>query len=97
MKNPAAQLRTCKQGHRYYKSTKCPTCPACENDRRPKIGFASLLAAPARRALENKGINTLRQLSNFSEKELLALHGLGPGSIPKLRERLLAEGLPFRK
>lgn len=26
-------LRTCKKGHRYYKSSDCPVCPACEKER----------------------------------------------------------------
>jgi hypothetical protein len=38
----------------------------------------------------------LEQLSNFNEKEKLALHGMGPGPIPKLRSALEAEGLSFR-
>jgi hypothetical protein len=50
---------------------------------------------PARRALEGAGIKTVKQLSKFSEKEILKLHGMGPGSIPKLRKALAAEGLSF--
>lgn len=67
-------LRTCRKGHQYYKTSDCPTCPICEAQRKPKEGFLSLLAAPARRALENKGITSLEQLSKFSEKEILQLH-----------------------
>lgn len=59
--------------------------------------FLSLLAAPARRALENKGIKTLEQLSKFSEAEILELHGMGKSSIPKLRSALEVESLSFRK
>ena len=55
------------------------------------------LGAPARRALESAGIKTLKQLSTYSEKELLALHGFGPGSLPKLREALKEKGLAFKK
>ena len=97
MKNSKGDLRVCKKRHKYYKSSDCPTCPICENERKPKEGFTSFLSAPARRALESKGINTVRQLSNFSEKEMLELHGMGPGSIPKLRASLKAEGLSFKK
>ncbi len=53
------------------------------------------LAAPARRALENKGIRSLQQLAMFSEADILVLHGMGPGSLPKLRAALQAEGLAF--
>ena len=89
-------LRTCKNGHHYYKSSDCPTCPICEQNRKPKDGFLSILAAPARRALENKGINTLEQLSNYSEEEILQLHGMGKSSIPKLKNALLEKGLEFK-
>ena len=58
--------------------------------------FLNLLGAPARRALEGKGITTLKQLSEFSELEILELHGMGPSSIPKLRNAMTAEGLSFK-
>lgn len=93
---PAKELRTCKKGHQYYKSSDCPTCPVCETERKPESGFLSLLSAPARRALENNGIKTLQELASFSEKELLAFHGFGPGSIPKLKEQLSKNGLSFK-
>ena len=89
-------LRTCKKGHNYYKSTDCPTCPKCEQERKPESGFLSLLSAPARRALENNGITSLGQLSNYSEKDILKFHGMGPASLPKLRTALEAEGLSFK-
>jgi predicted RecB family nuclease len=92
-----SNLRTCINGHQYYKSSDCPTCPICEEERKPEEGFLSLLAAPARRALESKGITTLDQLSTYSEYELLELHGMGPSSIPKLRKALESEGLTFKK
>lgn len=90
-------LRTCKNGHRYYKSSDCPTCPTCETARKPESGFLSLLAAPARRALENEGITTLKKLSTYTEAEILALHGMGKSSIPKLKEALKKEKLNFKK
>jgi predicted RecB family nuclease len=90
-------LRTCKKGHTYYKSSDCPTCPKCEKGKRPKDGFLSLLAAPARRALENNGIQTVKDLSGYSEEEILELHGMGKSSIPKLRKVLAEHQLKFRK
>ena len=81
-------LRICDKGHKYCKSSDCPTCPTCEKERKPESQFLSTHGAPARRALENKGITTLQQLSKFSEKEILQLHGMGPGSLPKLRTAL---------
>ncbi len=57
----------------------------------------ALLSAPAKRALEREGIATLKQLSNYSEKEILKLHGIGPTTIPKLQSALKVQGLNFRK
>jgi hypothetical protein len=89
-------LRTCKNGHQYYKSNDCPVCPYCEQERRPVEGFLSSIAAPARRALENNNINTLKKLSKYSEADILELHGMGPGSIPTLRDALKRAGLSFK-
>jgi hypothetical protein len=90
------KLRTCSKGHTYYKTSDCPTCPVCEKESNPETGFLSLMSAPARRALESEGITTLRQLSKWTETELLQLHGMGPGSLPKLRSILKSEGLQFK-
>jgi predicted RecB family nuclease len=90
-------LKTCKNGHQFYKSSDCPTCPICENERKPKDNFLSLIGAPARRALENKGIKTVDQLSKYTEEEILSLHGMGPSSIPKLKKALAENGLSFKK
>ena len=90
-------LRICSNGHKYYKTSDCPTCPVCENEKKPGTGFLSLLSAPARRALEGAGIKTLRQLSKVSEKEILKLHGMGPASLPTLRRALSTNGLSFKK
>ncbi len=97
MVKPKGTLRTCKNGHQYYKSSDCPTCPICEKERAPEEGFLAELSAPARRALENNNIRTLKQLSKKSEKEVLSLHGIGPTAIPKLKKVLKGEGLSFKK
>ena len=89
-------LRICSNGHEYYKSSDCPVCPTCEQERKPDNGFLSKLSAPARRALEHHEITTLQQLSTFSEKEILQFHGIGPASLPKLRASLEESGLSFR-
>lgn len=96
MANTKGTLRTCEQGHSYYKSSDCPTCPVCEKERKPKEGILSLLSAPARRALENQGITSLQLLSQYTEKEILKLHGIGPSAMPKLRQALEEEGLSFK-
>jgi NAD-dependent DNA ligase len=55
----------------------------------PKIG------APATGALIHAGYTRLEQLTKFSEKELLALHGVGPKAVRILREALAEKGLAF--
>jgi hypothetical protein len=89
--------RTCSKGHTFFKSSDCPVCPVCGNEKKPASGFLSLLSAPARRALEHEGITTLQQLSKRSEIELLQLHGMGPDSLPKLHSALKSAGLKFKK
>jgi predicted RecB family nuclease len=88
-------LRICEKGHRYYKSSDCPTCPVCAQEEKPTEGFMAGLSAPAQRALAGAGINTLQQLAKKSEADVLALHGMGPASIPKLRIALAGAGLTF--
>ncbi|MFT3681097.1 MAG: RNA polymerase alpha subunit C-terminal domain-containing protein [Ferruginibacter sp.] len=95
MKAKKGTLRTCSKGHQYYKSSDCPVCPVCEKERTTGESFLSALSAPARRALENAGITTLKQLSKKSEAAVLKLHGMGPASIPKLRSALKEAGLSF--
>lgn len=90
-------LRTCPKGHTYYKSTDCPTCPVCEAERKPVAAFMTALSAPAKRALENNGIKTEKQLARFTEKEILSFHGIGPSSIPMLKKALQQKGLDFKK
>lgn len=96
MTNSKKTLRVCDKGHQYYKSTDCPTCPTCEQESKPDTGFLSLLSNPARQALEHAGITTLVKLSGFTEREILQLHGMGPRSMPILRDALLSQGLSFK-
>ncbi len=90
-------LRVCEKGHKYYKSSDCPVCPICEGLRKPDSDFLAAVSAPARRALENAGIDTVAKLSDYREEQLLKLHGMGPSSIPKLRKVLKGQGLAFKK
>lgn len=92
-----AHLRICLKGHRYYKSSDCPTCPVCEGERKPTEGFLSSIAAPARRALEREGIFSLEALAKFTEHEILSLHGVGPATLPRLRAALAEKKLFFRQ
>ena len=90
---------TCNRGHRFKKSSLCPVCPICWPGRYQKIkgDFPEDLSAPALRALDNAQIKSLKALSQYSEKEILALHGMGPASLPKLRRALKAKKLTFKK
>lgn len=60
-------------------------------------GFAATLPAPARRALDQAGISTIKKLSGYTEAAVAALHGIGPSSIPKLKAALQQAGLSFKK
>lgn len=88
--------KTCKNGHTFFKTSDCPTCPICEQERKPTDGLLARLAAPARRALESNGIKTVDDLSKWSEKEIAQLHGMGPSSLPKLKKALEEKGLTFK-
>jgi len=88
--------KVCAQGHVFYKSSDCPTCPTCESAKRPAGGFMAELAAPARRALQGAGLTTLARLSKRTEAQVRELHGMGPNAIGKLRTSLEKEGLTFR-
>lgn len=90
-------LRTCKQGHSYYKTSDCPTCPECEKNNKPGAGFLATLASPARRALLHYNIDTVKKLADYTEVEILKLHGIGPASLPALQKALKEAGLSFKK
>lgn len=62
-----------------------------------KNGDLPNIGAPATRALAEAGIRHLRQLTKYSEKELLALHGVGPKAIRILQSALTEKGLSFKK
>lgn len=91
------QKRICNAGHKYYKTSDCPVCPICEKKIKPENNFPALLPAPARRALQNKGITTLQKLAKFTEDEILSLHGIGKSSIPILIKALHSKSLSFKK
>lgn len=96
-KDRIKNTKTCRKGHVFYKSSSCPTCPKCEKERQKVNPFFIKISAPAQRALESKGINSLYQLSQFSEKEILEIHGMGKSTIPVLINALEKENLSFKK
>lgn len=50
------------------------------------------LSQPALRALAGAGIRTMRQLEKASQKELLALHGMGPKGVRIIKAALAERG-----
>lgn len=64
--------------------------PTRSDDALPKIG------APATRALQAAGITTLSQVARRSEKELLAIHGVGPKAVRILNDALAERGKALR-
>jgi len=92
----AATKRTCPKGHAFIKSSDCPTCPACEKEKARAGFFIDGLSAPARRALQSLGIDSVKTLAKHREADILALHGMGPASLPKLHVALKAAGLSFK-
>ena len=53
------------------------------------------IGAPAGRALAAAGCERLEDLVRWREKDLLALHGMGPKAVGILREALAERGLSF--
>ncbi len=87
--------KICANGHTFEKPSDRQTCPTCERDGMamsaiPKIG------APATRALENAGVQSLEELADWSEQDLLDLHGMGPRAVAILREHLADHGLALK-
>lgn len=59
-------------------------------------GLPAGIGRPATRALTLAGYARLEQLTRVTEREVLALHGVGPKAVRILRERLAERGLAFR-
>lgn len=89
--------RICKKGHHYFKSSDCPTCPICEEEKKSGARVFSTLSAPARRAMESNRVNSLEELAQYTEKEVLKFHGIGKTSIPTLKTLLAEKGLSFKE
>lgn len=75
----------CKNGHRFTRTGSCRTCPTCAQEAKKSDGYPAALAAPARRALAAAGIHNPADLKDWSEKDLLELHGVGQNAIKVLR------------
>lgn len=89
-------LKTCANGHSFHKSSDCPVCPVCESINNPKEGVFASIGAPARRALMAQRIYGIRDLTKWSKKELLKLHGVGPNAANKIEKIIAAAGHKLR-
>ena len=89
-------LKTCAKGHQFYKSSDCNTCPVCAKENKPTSGFLAPFSSPVRNALTHAGIDTVQKLATYTEKEILALHGIGKSSLPRFYEALAAAALQFK-
>lgn len=59
--------------------------------------FLSHFAKPVRGAFQEEKIVTPEDLAKYTEEEILAIHGVGPKSIPVMKQVLNEAGLQFRK
>ena len=55
------------------------------------------LAAPAQRALAGAGVTHLSKLSQMTEPDVMALHGMGPNALATLKTAMKARKLSFAK
>ncbi|WP_069160755.1 hypothetical protein [Nocardia altamirensis] len=58
-------------------------------------GLPAELGKPAERALAAAGIRHLDDLTTWTERDLAALHGVGPTAVTKLRAALAARNQTF--
>ncbi len=64
----------------------------------PKEGFLQgIIAIRARRALEKEKIDSLEKLSDYSEKEIMQLHGFGKNTMMKLKDYMKEHQMCFKE
>ena len=54
------------------------------------------LSKPAHRALAHAGIVSFADLAGWTQRDVAALHGIGPSAFPELLAALAARGLAFK-
>ncbi|AZA55265.1 hypothetical protein [Chryseobacterium sp. G0201] len=55
-----------------------------------------IISMPARRALEKEKIDSLEKLSDYSEKEIMQLHGFGKNAMEKLKIYMKENHVSFK-
>ncbi|WP_228463836.1 MULTISPECIES: hypothetical protein [Chryseobacterium] len=56
-----------------------------------------IIAVSARRALKKEKIDSLEKLSDYSEKEILQLHGFGKNAMMKLKDYMRENQVCFKE
>ena len=59
--------------------------------------FPATMGKVAPRELANNGIHTLKQATKYTERELLAIHGVGPKAVRIIKEELAKKKLVLKK
>lgn len=65
-------------------------------DVRPVGDLPDAIGKTAARELAHHGITTLEQVASHSQKELLAIHGVGPKAVRILGDALAVESLAYK-
>jgi len=69
----------------------------CAVDHVTKNNFLyGIIAVPARRALEREKIDSLEKLSDYSEQEIMKLHGFGRNTMQKLKNHMEEHHVSFK-
>jgi len=62
-----------------------------------KAAFPAGVSGPALRTLRSAGIQSMADLTRWTEADLATLHGMGPKALGALRAGLEASGRSFRR
>lgn len=66
-------------------------------DVRPVGDLPNSMGKTAPRELQSAGVDSLQKASERTEKELLAIHGVGPKAIRIMKEAMKEKGLTVRE
>jgi DNA-directed RNA polymerase alpha subunit len=59
--------------------------------------FSKKIGKPATRALQNSGTETLEQLAEYRENDIMDIHGIGIKAVGIIKQALAENGLAFKK
>ncbi|MCT2406383.1 hypothetical protein NZD88_02290 [Chryseobacterium antibioticum] len=58
--------------------------------------LCGIIAVPARRSLEREKIDSFEKLSDYSEEEIMQLHGFGKNAMEKLKNHMKEHQVSFK-